>query len=278
MKTIELDLTDSRRMPWMTLLDEALNTPGMLSEAYQMFHCYSVCNMMLAMSQLLPDRVGPIATYKHWQQLGRNVRKGEKAIALYMPVTIKEKDEKTDEVISTRTGFMLRRNWFSLAQTDGDHAPQFDPPAEWSVSRALSALNITQKPFALVDGNVQGYAVPTQREVAISPLCDHPLRTLFHEIAHVDLHGNAEGLEHHGRDLPKDVKEVEAEAVSYLVAETLGIESECSANSRGYIQDWMRDKTARADFAKTRASRVFGCAQRIIAAGKPKKVTKEAVA
>jgi len=276
MQTTKLDLTDSRRIPWMTLLEEALNTPGMLSKAYQMFHCYSVANMMLAMSQLSQDQLGPIATFKHWKQLGRNVRKGEKAIALYMPIAIKQKDEETDEVTSTRMGFMLRRNWFSLAQTDGDDPPPFDPPAEWSVSRALSALNVTQTPFGLVDGNVQGYAVPTQREVAISPLCEQPLRTLFHELAHVDLHGDEAGLERHGCNLPKDVKEVEAETVSYLVAETLGVKLDDSVNSRGYIQGWMRDKAAREEFAKKRANRVFGCAQRIIAAGKPKKITKEA--
>jgi len=141
---MNIDLTDSRRVPWMALLNEALNTPGTLSKAFETFHQYSLRNMLLAWVQTLPDKVGPIATYKRWNALGRQVRKGEKAIALYMPITIKQKDDETDEVIGSRTGFMMKRNWFSLAQTDGDTEPVFDPPPEWSVERALSALRITK--------------------------------------------------------------------------------------------------------------------------------------
>jgi len=274
MNTITQELTASKTVPWMALLDEALNKPGMLSEAYQTFHSYSMGNMMLAMTQTSPENLGPIATFKRWKELGRNVRKGEKAICLYMPITIKDKDEETENVKAIRTGFMLRRNWFYLSQTDGDQTPQFDPPAEWSIQRALSALNVTQTPFNCIDGNSLGYAVPTKREIAISPLSTHPLRTLFHELAHVELHGDVKSLAQHGQKLPKDVKEVEAESVSYLIASALGVEMSQADFSRGYIQDWMRDKNARADFAKTRASRVFGCAQRIIAAGKPKQNQK----
>jgi len=224
---------------------------------------------LLAWAQTLPDKVGPIATYKRWNALGRQVRKGEKAIALYMPITIKQKDDETDEVIGSRTGFMMKRNWFSLAQTDGDTEPVFDPPPEWSVERALSALRITKVPFSLTDGNTLGAALTDQRKVMVSPLCKTPLRTLFHELAHVDLHAEGDPLSPHGERPPMDVREVEAEAVSYLVADALGVEMDSSDESRGYIQAWMAEPDARADFAKGRASRVFGCAQRIIAAGKP---------
>jgi len=268
------ELATSKVIPWMALLDEALSKPGLLSDAYQTFHSYSVTNMMLAMSQTSPEKFGPIASYKRWQELGRNVRKGEKAIFLYMPITIKEKDKKTDDAETIKKIFVLRNNWFYLSQTDGEQTPQFDPPDEWSIQHALAALDVTQKPFDCVDGNKLGYAVPTRREVAVSPLNNHPMRTLFHELAHVDLHGDVEDLMQHGSELPEDVREVEAESVSYLVANALGVEMSHADYSRGYIQDWMGDKNARADFAQKRASRVFGCAQRIIAAGKPKKNQK----
>jgi len=271
MNQIQQELAASQRMPWMALLDEALNAPGTLSKAYQLFHSYSICNMMLAMSQTSPDKVGPIATFKRWKELGRNVRKGEKAIFLCMPVSIKEKSEETDDVVNIRKGFVVRRNWFYVHQTEGDGVPEFEPPSEWSIQQALSTLNITQIPFALVNGNCQGYACPSERQVAVSPLCKHPLRTLFHEIAHVDLHANTAELEKHGIKLPKDVREVEAETVSYLVADALGVEMGDVEYSRGYIQHWMMDANARTDFAKTRACRVFGSAQRILAAGKPKR-------
>jgi len=265
---MNIDLTDSRHVPWMALLNEALNAPGTLSKAYETFYQYSLGNMLLAWVQTLPDKLGPIATYKRWNALGRQVRKGEKAIALYMPITIKQKDNETDEVIGSRTGFMMKRNWFSLAQTDGEQIPQFEPPPEWSVERALSALHITQIPFCLMDGNTLGATLIDQRQVMVSPLCKTPLRTLFHELAHVDLHADGDPLSPHGERPPMDIREVEAETVSYLVADTLGVEMDKAESRRGYIQHWMADPEARADFAKGRASRVFGCAQRIIAAGK----------
>jgi len=265
---MNIDLTDSRRVPWMALLDEALNKPGTLSKAFEIFHRYSLGNVALAISQCDPDKLGPISTYKGWNKLGRQVRKGEKAIALYMPVTVKVKDEDTDDVTCKKTGFMLKRNWFTLPQTDGDTEPVFAPPPEWSVERALSALRIGKVTFDLTDGNALGAALIDERKVMVSPLCKHPLRTLFHELAHVDLHAEGDPLSPHGERPPQDVREVEAEAVSYLVADALGVEMDVAEESRGYIQHWMRNDTARADFAKTRASRVFGCAQRIIAAGK----------
>lgn len=35
--------------------------------------------------------LGPLATYKAWQEKGRQVRKGEKALILCMPITGKRK-------------------------------------------------------------------------------------------------------------------------------------------------------------------------------------------
>jgi hypothetical protein len=48
---------------------------------------------------------------------------------------------------------------------------------------ALSALAIDRTPFTMLDGNVQGYA--NQRTVAINPVAEQPVSTLFHELAHV---------------------------------------------------------------------------------------------
>lgn len=53
--------------------------------------------------------------------------------------------------------FTFRINWFVLAQTDGADLPVVDLPA-WERSRALAALDITEAPFDLIDGNVMGYA------------------------------------------------------------------------------------------------------------------------
>ena len=73
------------------LLRSAVTEPGILSAAYRQFHAYSIGNQLLAWSQCLTRgiRPGPMATFPKWQELGRHVRKDEKAITLCQPVTIK---------------------------------------------------------------------------------------------------------------------------------------------------------------------------------------------
>lgn len=152
-----------------TLLDAAVNEPGTIGAAYTAFHNYSIGNALLAFAQCktreLP--VGPIATYARWQALGRHVKKGEKALALCMPVTMKAKTGTPDEATFTR--FVYRNNWFVLAQTEGADLPPATMP-NWNKAHALATLGIVEIPFDLADGNILGYA--KGREVAVSPqLC-----------------------------------------------------------------------------------------------------------
>jgi antirestriction protein ArdC len=101
---------------WRALLEEAITEPGKHSEAYRAFHNYSIGNQLLALTQCaqrdLP--VGPIATYKGWQAKGRQVRKGERALTLCMPVTIKKEREGQDEPDMFQV-FTYKRRWFVLA-------------------------------------------------------------------------------------------------------------------------------------------------------------------
>ncbi len=75
------------------LLQSAVHEPGILSQAYQQFHSYSLGNQLLAMFQCHERGIapGPMATYPRWRELGRQVKKGEKAITLCMPITVKRK-------------------------------------------------------------------------------------------------------------------------------------------------------------------------------------------
>ena len=75
------------------LLQDAVNEPGTLSQAYQQFHTYSLGNQLLAWAQCAERGLqpGPMATYPRWRALGRQVKKGERAITLCMPITVKRK-------------------------------------------------------------------------------------------------------------------------------------------------------------------------------------------
>jgi hypothetical protein len=85
--------------------------------------------------------------------------------------------------------FVWKPHWFVLAQTDGEPMAMPEMPA-WDKVRALVAPNITETPFTITDGNVQDYA--RKREIAISPVAAMPHKTLFHELAHIELGHTAE--------------------------------------------------------------------------------------
>src|ERR1017187_4462037 len=111
--------------PFADLLRSAVEEPGIISSAYRQFHNYSIGNQILAWSQCIERGIqpGPLATYPKWRERGRQVRTGEKAIVLCMPITAKRKAEdqpgSDDRKPETFTRFVFRPNWFVLAQTDG---------------------------------------------------------------------------------------------------------------------------------------------------------------
>ena len=108
----------------------------------------------------------------------------------------------------------LQAPWFVVSQTVGE---EFTPPhlSEWDKERAISTLDIEQIAFTHTDGNCQGYA--RKRQIAINPVAQLPHKTLFHEMAHVMLgHTTEIGFTDTDRT-PKNLREVEAEAVALLL-------------------------------------------------------------
>lgn len=250
-----------------TLLSNAVEQPGIISEAYSAFHNYSLGNVMAAAFQCAARgiQLGPIASYKAWMEKGRQVKKGEKAIALCMPITMKgEKENKStgesEEYVFSR--FVWRNNWFVLSQTDGeDYANEITIPV-WDKDTALQALGITEGTFRHHDGNCQGYASGTS--IAINPLAQYPHKTRFHELAHVVL---GHTLEHTMADsdmTPRDIREVEAESVAYILCSLLGLPG--LDESRGYIQSWLRS----AEIQEKSAQKIFSAADKILKAGQIK--------
>ena len=250
---------DTTPPQWSLLLSEAVSQPGLLLAAYSAFHQYSIGNQILAFVQCKQRDIqpGPLATFPNWKEKGRHVRKGEKALTLCMPVTVKGKDSMGDDEIFTR--FIYRPRWFVLSQTEGQDVEPDLPPA-WEKSKALAALNITETPFELLDGNTQGYA--RGRSVSVSPLAALPHKTLFHELAHVTLGHTAEGQTHDGEQTPRSLREAEAEAVALILCETLQLLG--AEYCRGYIQDWLQG----AAIPERSAQKIFHAADVIIRAGK----------
>jgi len=151
------------REKWSELLRQAVSRPGLMLKAYSAFHGYSLGNQLAALMQcnIRGIEPGPIDTYKGWQEKGRQVRKGEKAIWLCMPLTRKKKNEDSGDDEEFITCFAWKPNWFVLTQTEGEPVPIPEIP-EWSKDRALAALHIQEVPSTEMDGNVQGYAQKSQ--------------------------------------------------------------------------------------------------------------------
>lgn len=266
----------AEKVDWPAILANAVQKPGVISKAYSTFWNYSVGNQLSALFQCLIRGIepGPIHTYKGWNELGRQVKKGEKAIVLTMPVTVKRKreaavagaadaapspEESTDS--DSRTIFVERPHWFVLSQTTGkEYVPVAMP--EWDEQASLKTLLIGRVPFRHLDGNCQGYA--TGRQVAVSPIAFMPHRTLFHEVAHVALgHTEESAMSDGDEHMPRDIREVEAECVALICCESLGMPG--AQFSRGYIQHWLRSEK----IPEKSVHRIFKAADAILKAGRP---------
>jgi len=280
---------------WSALLADAVARPGVISEAYSRFWNYSIGNQLLALWQCAVRKLepGPINTFLRWKELDRMVKKGERALTLCMPVTVKRKhDPKNVEPALVRVGdgaerqvtgsggsvpdksgmmavtvFTYKPHWFVLSQTEGEpYEPQELPT--WSEELALSFLGITRLPFTSLDGNAQGYA--RERSVSISPIAFAPHRTLFHELAHVVLGHTAEAKMTDDEQTPRNIREVEAEGVALICTESLGLSG--TEYSRGYLQHWLQGET----ICDRSAQRIFKAADAILRAGRPQEIRGEA--
>lgn len=244
------------------LFTTIVEEPGIIHDAFTRFHNYSLGNQILAFVQCRQRglQLGPLATYPAWQAMGRQVRKGEKAIVLCQPVTVKRKAEDVDGEDAAFTVFTYRPKWFTLAQTDGDSYEAALPPT-WNKARALAALDITEIPFEIMDGNCLGYAIG--RSVAVSAVAPLPMSVLAHELAHVVLGHTAEGQCSDSSDrTPRNLREVEAESVALLVLGSLnesGLEY-----CRGYVQHWLRG----GEIPEKSVQKIFKAADAILRAGR----------
>ena len=254
-------MENQKTVAWSTMLQDAVTQPGVISKCYQAFHNYSMGNQMLAWQQLQARSMGlsPLATYKRWSELGRQVKKGEKAIALVMPVTINKKDDAGAKTGECFQWFTLKNNWFSLDQTEGtEYNPEPVIPA-WCKVKALETLQITEVRFDSPNGNSQGYA--QGKNIAINPVAALPHKTRFHELAHVVLGHTVEQAMHDNDMTPRDIREVEAESVAYILCSVLGLPG--LIESRGYIQNWLDG----SEISDKSAQKIFGAADKILKAG-----------
>jgi antirestriction protein ArdC len=238
------------------------------------FHSYSWRNCLLILAQM--PTATRVAGYRTWQHFGRQVRKGERGIAVIAPVTYRRNDEEAEttaeDVEDSPAGEI--RGWkaeyvFDISQTDGDPLPKVDavetqgdaPAGMWDrlaaqVGAAGFVLLRETPEHSEALGSMNRAAATVRVRVDLSPA--EACTTLAHELAHIELeHGTEDCTDRRSR------REVEAESVAYVVAMALGLDT--SDYSLPYVAGWAeRGKEAEA-MAET-AERVIGTARRILTA------------
>ena len=245
------------------LLNEVLTKEGTVSKCFNLFHNYSVNNQFLAYWQLKSKGIplSPINCMTGWNKLGRSVKAGEKAIYLWMPLgqsVRKVKDENGEEkVVSCFTRFGFKKRWFAMSQTTGAEvkADKLNLP-NFDFNKVYDFYGIKLVEFEKLNGNVQGYANTKERTLAINPIAEDPEMTILHEVAHI-------ALNHCEVDYSANIKELEAEAVAYIVGSVLEVNEEQLSHSRGYIQGWFKGNEVPEKHAKN----IMKIAQKILDLG-----------
>jgi len=227
------------------------------------FHKYSPYNTFLILSQR-PDAT-LVAGYRKWQKMGRQVRKGEKGIKILVPRPYRKEieDPETGEVEIKEGIYFTVGYVFDVSQTEGDPLP--GPPA-WVVEGEAGAelarrleVYATSLGIEVAEDDLPGTAqgVSEGGKIVIrrgkSPL--GRASTLAHEIAHELMHQRDQAC----LTLPRRVREVEAEAVAFVVLAHFGHEPPEQVN---YVALWDRDGTV----LRERMERIADTARTIIEA------------
>ncbi len=201
------------------------------------FHSYSFTNIMLIQMQF-PEATR-IAGFHTWKKLGRFVQKGEKAIRIVAPI-VKKKSDLVDKFHSEEKdicGFRIV-NVFDINQTSGEELPQFEKvkgnPQVYSnrLNNYITECNIKLEysDELKYDGISVGGKIVIRSN--LTPAEDFSVR--IHELAHELLHKSKNTI------LSKELKEIEAEAVAFIVSHAIGLDVNTSFSD--YIQMYKGDK------------------------------------
>jgi DNA primase len=231
------------------------------------FRKYSFNNTLLILIQM--PTATRVASYKQWAAMGRQVRKGEKGLSIFAPMMRKREDEKTGEEKRWVSGFRLVST-FDVSQTDGDALPEdparpvlLDGEAPEGLWQSLATM-VYDHGYTLQRGpstrGENGFTLPSEKVIQVTEgLSDaQSAKTLIHEVAHMLLHTEDKTLTEDAI-LHRNVAEIEAESVAYIVAEVHGLPTE--SYSVPYVAGWSNGKTEQ--IAAT-ADRVLKTAKRIL--------------
>lgn len=234
------------RVKQKELMDEFILQPEKMEKimrAYSVkrkeFHQYSLGNIILANHQLYSrkgETIDLLAPYKRWGKVNRYVRKGEKAIYILAPIIKETEDEETGE-IETKMWFK-RVPVFDLSQTEGekfeeDYTINNSNLTFKDIVSRIKGIPILESEKEITRGYTDGKKIWVSKHISdTEKIC-----TLFHELIHYKLHFGKDRNE-----LDKGIKELEAEAGSFMICSALRITND---ESSAYINSWAGENSVK---------------------------------
>ena len=233
------------------------------------FHNYSLNNIHLLKMQ--NPNVSRVASFNKWKaDFDRTVKKGSKALKIWVPYQVKTKisanqnelsfspsENEMEEKEVTVTRFKLG-NVFDVSQTEGKELPKAineltgdvkDYEDLYRAAKAVSMDNQVSISFEEINReSTNGYYSPDENRIVISKGLkgqEQILKTIFHEMAHADLHRGSNAQ--YGDDQYRK-QELQAESVAYVVANHFGFDT--SSYSFGYLAIWAKDKNGFEDMVE----------------------------
>ncbi len=191
------------------------------------FHRYSHGNVLLILAQR-PDAT-QVAGYHTWRKVGRQVRKGAKAISIWCPVIRQIPDPETGLPVPLCVGFNPCPVFAAedLVDIQTNPLPTLWRPLPDDMEGLYRYLKRKVEEKLLPPGR-QGSTAP-DGTIALARGLDsrNRIMVLLHELAHALEHFRDER-----QDVPRDQRELEAESAAMVVCALLGIEH---PTARDYI-------------------------------------------
>ena len=230
------------------------------------FHNYSFNNQILITMQ--KPEATRVAGFSTWKSMERHINKGEKAIKIIAPIphkyTVLTKDHDGNETEEEKQWCTFKVvNVFDISQTSGKELPSMMPKHVTEevenfadIVEALKKATSATIVFEAMDGETaNGYYHNTEHSIHVKNTMSEAMqiKTLAHEIAHSIMH-------HNDVDTERNVKEMQAESVAYIVSNYLGIDT--SDYSFNYVAGWSGEKDTKT--LKAEMSKITDTAKKII--------------
>lgn len=201
---------------------------------------YSFRNLMVAKAQF--PHATYLASFRRWNELGRKVKKGAKAIWIFAPRF--KKVENEDGVEENKLIGFITVPVFDVAQTEGEPLPidrvkieleGDSPEARRIIEYATAIAEKDNCPVYYGDAEgANGYYVPALHQIVIDETLsiNQRAKTLVHELVHSKVH-------RYDTQSSRQEKEVVAEGTAFVVCTFFGLDT--SDYSFQYVYSWDKE-------------------------------------